>query len=343
MRAEWPAVEAYLAGRGGGRSILLFGDDESLVRERARAAIIAVAGSPEHPFRLCTLGRESLDRLAAELSTPSLDAGRRIVHLAGGSDAMTGAVAGCLSGSKAACTLLVTAGGLTARSKLRVLFEQHREAYAVSCPALTSAAAASTFAAALASRGLSADSDAVGWAATRLGTSRDGVDRAAELLKLFVHPRQTVEFGSIVDCVGGGGSADTEAVAEAMATGRTEATDAAVNAALRDGVSPVALVVSALGTMQAIHRGLLLRQRGMSAMAVSEAVRPVLYGRRKASFVAALPLWSLSDAADGVSALRVAELACKQTGMPADLVTSRTIARVAQLANRRRVSGSAAR
>jgi len=62
--------------------VLFYGDDAGLIRARARAMTVAVAGALDDPFRVAELDREDIARLPDEAATLSLTGGRRVVRCA---------------------------------------------------------------------------------------------------------------------------------------------------------------------------------------------------------------------------------------------------------------------
>ena len=342
MKVESGRLEAYLNDTGASVGALVYGEDESLVRARARRLVLQLAGSQDDPFRICAIGRDMLKTLPGEVATPALGGGRRVVHVADASDSAAEPIRRAIEGPIASF-LLVEAGGLTPRSKLRLLFEQHRLLMALACPALDQAAARRHLETAAAARQLRIDGETLDWLGARLPADVAGIDGLVDQMGLLVAPDRAVTADDAQSCLSGERSGGTDGLAAAMANGRVGDTDRALEAAWRDGTSPVAVVLGASVFLQQIHQGALLSRHGVPASALAQAVRPPVFGRRQGAFGAALRLWSVVRSRQALAVLRDCELACKQTGMPAEVLATRAILRVAAMASRNAVSGSGAR
>ena len=64
MKLSPQRVPAFLRDPGSCRVVLLYGEDDGMIRDRAVALVRAVAGSLDDPFLVANLVREQL-RLAA--------------------------------------------------------------------------------------------------------------------------------------------------------------------------------------------------------------------------------------------------------------------------------------
>lgn len=75
MRVDARRVDAFLRNPEACRVILLYGDDAGLVRERAEAVVLAVAGALDDPFRVTEATRDDIARLTDEASSLPLTGG----------------------------------------------------------------------------------------------------------------------------------------------------------------------------------------------------------------------------------------------------------------------------
>lgn len=132
MKLPPARVQAFLRDPGTCRVILLFGDDAGMIRERAADLVRLVAGSLDDPFSVTELAREDIKRLPNEAAGLSLMGGRRVVRVRDATDAAADAVAAVLKGSGPALVIL-EAGALPTRSKLRVLLDGAPDGASVGC------------------------------------------------------------------------------------------------------------------------------------------------------------------------------------------------------------------
>ena len=96
------------------------------MRERSLLAIHAVLGTEPNPFQLTTLTREEHGKLRGEAESLALGGGRRVVHVQDGSDGLAAALEK-LELRSSDVLLVLEAGELTPRSKLRMFAEKRAE------------------------------------------------------------------------------------------------------------------------------------------------------------------------------------------------------------------------
>lgn len=328
MKLDPRRTAAYLSDPGASKGALVFGDDTGLVRERVKRLIVAVAGSADDPFRVVSLSRETLPNLSAELTARSLTGGRRVVHVADVTDAASGVVQRALAGSTEGF-LIVEAGGLAARSKLRVLFEAEREAASIACYPLERDEARALFARALKERGVSIEADALAWVEQRLGQDRARVQADADRLALYLHPDTTASLPMVQLCLGEAAGSSVEDLIYAAVAGNLAETDRALDVALQEGASPVGILTQALGHVTRLHRCAVMVRSGAAAADVMRGLRPGIFYRRQDAFLRSLAGWTVERLARATAMLGSTEFACKQTGAPGDVLARDAMTRLA--------------
>lgn len=328
MKLEARRIEAYLADPGASRAALVFGEDAGLVRSRVRRLIVSIAGNVEDPFRTVSLSRDSLASLSAELSSRSLIGGRRVVHVSDATDAACAFVERAFS-QPSEGFLVVEAGVLAAKSKLRVLFEKLSDAASIPCYPLERVEAGTLFARTMADFAVRLDKDAQGWVEQRLSLDRDRVMGDARLLALYLHPRKVASLADVQSCLGDGAGSTAEDIAYAAMGGLVRDADRVLDAALGDGAAPVAVIVAVLAHVTRLHRCVSMMAGGMSATDAVGSLRPPVFYKRQGGFVRSLTVWSVTGLADAARMLGATELGCKQTGAPAEMLVRNVVARLA--------------
>ena len=148
------------------RGLLIYGPDLGLVRERAETAAKAIAGSLSDPFNNVEFTpaalREEPSRLTDEACALSMMGGRRVIRLREATDAVAGAATDALAADGEAL-IIVEAGDLNPRSKLRSLFEKTDGAAAIPCYMDSGAGLDDLVRKSLDDAGLRADAGVVSW------------------------------------------------------------------------------------------------------------------------------------------------------------------------------------
>src|SRR5690242_18510888 len=92
MKLDSRRVSGFLRDPGSCRAVLLYGDDDGLVRERAEQLTKVAVGSLHDPFRIAELRRDTGEGLLEEAAALSLTGGRRVVRVREATDGLTPAV-----------------------------------------------------------------------------------------------------------------------------------------------------------------------------------------------------------------------------------------------------------
>jgi DNA polymerase-3 subunit delta len=324
-------VAAFLKEPGASRAVLLHGEDAGLVRERAEALQHGVLGGDD-PFRLAELTREAAARpgaLAGEMAALSMTGGRRVVRVRDASDALAGAVKEALAGPGEAL-LILEAGELPARSKLRSLLEPAASAAVIPCYRERGAELAATIGRLLQEQSVKAEPAALEWLASRLGEDRMLLRREVEKLALYAGPGGRLTEEDVVACAGEGATLDLDEALVAATTGEVPLADRALDAAFAEGASPIAVLRAALRHVQRLHLASLGVAQGQPPGAALDALRPPVFFRAKPGFERALRLWPPDALAAAGSALLEAEKQGK-SGSAARPIPDAVVARAAIL------------
>ena len=334
MKPDARQAARLLASPDRVQAILLHGDDHGLIRERATEAARAAAGTLDDPFRLTILGREQHDRLEEEATALSFSGGRRVVWVRDGQDGLHAAMARLLAGSSgapAAALILIEATTLPARAKLRVLLEAAPDAAVIACYAEEGRVLEASIARMLEAERIRIDPDALTWLASRLGADRAASRGEVEKLTLYAGEGGRITLDDVQAVTGDAAGASLEDAAFAATAGDRAAADLAIERALSEGLSPIALARALLSHLHRLRQVLLVMEAGASPSEAMRVLRPPVFFKRTAQFTRALSLWSAASLFEAAVETNRLELACKRTGAP-DLVLARR--HVALLAGR---------
>jgi DNA polymerase-3 subunit delta len=311
-------------------TVLLYGPDQGLVRERAEQLVRTVLDDPQDPFRLSELSADALrnepGRLADEARTLCLVGGRRVVRLRQASDQVTAACRALLALEALEALVVIDAGELGPGSSLRRLIEAAPNAAALPCYRDEGRGLADLIERLLAEHGLQIEPDARAYLMEHLGADR-GVTRS-ELAKLalYLEPAEAsaaptsrrVRLDDVAAVVGDSAALEIDDLVHAATLGEPAEVERCLNRLLGEGHAPVRLLRALANHVGRLHQLALLVGRGEPAERVIDGFRPPLHFRRKPAVKAALRLWPASRAAAALGALLEAELGCKTTGRPAE-------------------------
>ncbi len=317
------------------RAVLVYGPDDGLIRERADALAKSVIDDLSDPFRVAEVSsatlRDDPALLADEAAAIALTGGRRVVRIRNATDSATGPIADFLEESPGDALVVVQAGALNARSKLRKLFEDAKNAAAIACYADDERALDHVIRDTLGSEGISVSNEAMDYLTANLGADR-GLSRAElEKLALYVGPGGKVEYDDAISSVGNSSALSIDDVIFAAAGGNGLAADRALTRSYQEGVNPVT-VLRALG--RHLMRLQLARAKideGVPVDSALKSLRPPVFFKLSAAFRQQLRVWSSRNISRALMLVLEAEQHCKTTGAPAPALCGRTVLQISRL------------
>ncbi|GBQ71540.1 DNA polymerase III subunit delta [Ameyamaea chiangmaiensis NBRC 103196] len=329
------ALAGVLAKPEAWRAILLHGEDTGLIRERARAMATHVAGSLDDPFRVAILDADATDRLEEEALALSLTGGRRVVWVRDAGDPLAAPLKRLLDGTSEAF-VVIEGGALPARSRLRALAEAHKDAASIACYPEEGRALAGSVRQMLEAEKIRITPDALDWLVGRLGTDRAATRSEVEKLALYAGPGGTLDIDDLRACIGDAGAVSLEDAAFAATVGDRASADLAIERALTEGTSPIAIARALLSHLHRLRRARLAMDEGQDKAAAMRGLRPPVFFKRTEAFGRALGLWSAAGLLEAARQVQALELACKQTGAPDQVLCRRLVAELCARARLRR-------
>lgn len=349
MKITGAKVEAFLhAPDPALRAILVFGPDEGLVRERAQRLAKHVVEDLNDPFRVVELSgaqlKEDPARLADEAAALSFGGGQRVVLVRQAADACQASCKSYLELNTPADALVVLdAGDLSPRSKLRKLFESAKNAACIPCYADDARTLPDVIRQSLGAHGLSANRDAMALMVQSLGSDRSVTRGELEKLALYMGDEKQVTEAHVRAVIGDSGAAGVEDAIYAAASGDAIKLETALTRVLADGTNAVQIVRAAQRHFQRLHTARGDMVTGMSADQATKALRPPIIFKQADAFRSQLNLWPEEKLARAFEILTQAETDCKTTGLPADAITGRALLTIAQAARSGQGRGSSRR
>lgn len=319
------------------RAVLVFGRDEGLARERADMISKQIAPDLSDPFQVAKPSADDIKQspsiLMDELAAISMMGGRRLVRLDGAGNEATEAVKLALSGDKGDGLLVITAGDLKPASSLRKALEAAKKALAIPCYEDNTRDLMGLVQTVLADAGLGATQDASAYLVDNLGGDR-AVSRG-ELDKLVLYKGREGGQVTLADaeaCVGDTAALGLNQIAEAVTAGDLVRLEKLLERARTSGESAVAILRTLQNRMMRLH---LVRGHMDMGMAPSDAMgklRPPVFFSERDKFQRELGRWNSRKIEQALEILLEAELDCKTTGNPADVICARALLRLTKAA-----------
>ena len=320
------------------RAVLLFGPDAGLVRERADRLARSVVEDLGDPFRVGDLAAAAIKddpaRLADEAAALSMTGGRRVVRVRDATDGLTDPFEHLLSHFVGEALVIVEAGELKSRSRLRKLFEAADNAAAIACYVEAGAELQRFIQDTLRSHDLGASDDAMEFLVEHLGVDRKVTRGELEKLALYIGAEsKRVTLDDAIACVGDSAALALDDVALSAFAGDGETLATALARAGSEAINAVAVLRAAQRHAQRLHQAAALVAGGMPADTAMKSLRPPVFFKSTSAFQQQLRLWGPRRLAQILERLVDAEARCKSTGiMPADAVCGQALMEIALMA-----------
>jgi len=278
--------------------VLLFGPDDGLVAERAKALVKIATKGIDDPFSLVRLtGRDLASdsaRLVDEALTISMFGSRRVVWLQEAEPKSTlDAVEALLDHPDPQSLVIIEAGDLKKTVALRKRFEDHRTAVAIPCYADTVEDLRRLIDAECRAAGIAIDSDARDLLESLIGGDRLASRGEVQKLLLYARGQSRIDVDDVLAIVGDASALVMESLVDAIAAGDIATTDL-VDAKLSAAGTHVSVAVGALiRHFQSLQKLRLDMEAGASAADVVDRIRPMVFFRRKPVMIRQLGLWPL--------------------------------------------------
>lgn len=322
MKIEARQIDRVLADSASWRAILLYGEDTGLIRERAVKIVTRIIGDLRDPFRLTRLDGDEQARVEEEVTALSLTGGRRVVWLSRAQDSLVTQLDRLMKGEMETL-LLMEAGSLSPRSKLRAFAEKHSQIASIACYAEEGRQLAQTIQDFFQENQINIERGALQWLLTRLGADRALVRSELEKLVLYARPGDRLELDDVRQCVGDSGSATLEEAVYHAFAGLFPQADLLLTRALADGAAPVTYARAVFLVADKIYTVLLHEAEGKNRQQAIMALKPPLFFKRKELFQKALKRCSFPLLEKIYHETQNLEIKCKTTGADDQLLCQR--------------------
>jgi DNA polymerase-3 subunit delta len=343
VKIEPRQIEAFLKKPDPGlRAVVVYGNDDGLIAERAATLARTVCPDLNDPFRVVDIAGDVLKadpaRLADEFGAMSLMGGRRVIRVRPAGEESVTALENLVAASAGDALIVLEAGNLTPRSTLRALAEAERCVAAFPCYMDTEGALEGLVESAARAAGFAVEADALDWIVDRLGGDR--AQTRSEIDKLLLYKgadtAKTITMQDAVAILGDTAAIGIEDVIAATFDGELATLDRALDRVFAEGGNPVQLVRSLQRHADQLHLVSGHAKGGNFESAIYRARGLPRGGPVRQRFERHLRSWPLPRLSAALSTILDAEIECKRTGLPDQAIARRLCLRLAQAARQAR-------
>lgn len=325
------------------RGVVVYGNDDGLVAERAAQLARTVCEDLKDPFRVVDIGGDALKgdpaRLADEFSAMSLMGGRRVVRVRPAGEESATALENLVAAGAGDALIVLEGGNLTPRSSLRVLAETEDTLAALPCYADSEDDLRRLVGGTAKAHGVTVDEDALEWIVDRLGGDRGQTRSEIDKLMLYKvgDPSTAITREDAAAVLGDSSAMEIEDVVGATFDGDLIRLDRALDRVFAEGGNPVQLVRALQRHADQLHLVSGHAASGGNMEAALFKARGLPRGgpvRRR--FEHHLRAWPLGRLGEALRRIFDAEIECKSTGYPDQAIARRLCLALGRSAANRR-------
>lgn len=312
------------------RGVVVFGNDDGLIAERAAQLARTVCEDLNDPFRVVDIAGEVLKndpaRLADEFSAMSLMGGRRVIRVRPAGEESSTALENLVAASAGDALIVLEGGNLTPRSSLRALAETEDTLAALPCYPDSEEDLERLLESTARAHGFTLEEDALTWIVGRLGGDRGQTRSEVDKLMLYMVGAGSTAI-SVKDAaavMGDSSSMEIDDVVGATFDGDLIRLDRALDRVFAEGGNPVQLVRALQRHADQLHFVSAHAARGGNFESAMFKARGLPRGgpiRRR--FETHLRSWPTGRLGEALKRILEAEIECKSTGLPDEVIARR--------------------
>ena len=317
-------------------AVLIYGPDTGLVHERTMDLARQIAPDLNDPFNVSRLSQKDIlddvTVLTDTLKTLSITGDRRLVIVADASERLSNTLKVALDDANQDTLLILRAGDLKPRNKLRLFCEKSEYVAALPCYADDLRGLGQLIHTIFDERNISCDSTVLNFIENSLGNDRAVSRSELEKLSLYVGDGGEVSLKDAAMMIGDNSALTLFDLALQTADGDALAVDLAISRCLSEEIRPIAILRAVAGHLLRLQLALEKVQKGASPDQAMEKLRPPVFFKAKGRFRLQLLSWTKSRTLKALGLLLDAEQECKRTNMPDAAICGRTLHQVAAIA-----------
>ncbi|MCB9992492.1 MAG: DNA polymerase III subunit delta [Hyphomicrobiaceae bacterium] len=333
-------VERFLSAKSLPLALyVIYGPDAGLVTERARQIVSHFVSDEGGAMNLSDIQMSELDAdpsfLAREVGTPSLFGGNPLIRIRNASPKLVPQLEQFLA-DWPETAIVVEAGNLNPRDKLRAMAEKAAHAYALPCYADNDADLARLISETFNKESIRISPEASALLRSSLGNDREITRRELEKLVLYAQESRELSLDDIVALSGDNASIAVDQVLDAAAVGHLDNLDRAIGRALTQGIDAGRILRAALSHFTFLRQILAeAEEKNQRPADLIDPRRHRFHFSRTNTLKTQLRLWDPAALADAIERLQQASLKQRTARNTGDAIAGRVLVSLATRVSKR--------
>lgn len=321
--------------------ILFYGPDRGQVLENFNMASDAIAPDSDDGFSVFEFKaddiKEDPSKLFDEATTISFLSSQKVIKIKDATNDIADILKDLLkSTDKLEAFIIMSADELTPSSKLRILFETNPKLAILPSYTDDGENLSNIIRSTLVKNGIKKIPDEVLlYLRENFGENRATTKMELEKLCLYLYGKDSITLDDAMNCIMDSSVLNMSDLPMSVAEGNNKKLSSVLNRLLNEGVYPVQLLRTVLYHFKNLYFMAGEVEKGQSISSVIENTRPVIFFKLKPSYERQLKFWNTDKIIKIISKLNEAEIMCKTTNSPQEIILSQIMFNICAFANKR--------
>lgn len=319
---------------------LFFGPEEGLVAERSSQLAQNICPDLKDAFSYTEFSNQDIgdspSLLLDEMTAQSLMGGNKLIRVKNATDKVFTALTSLLDSEiETHNFLIIEAGDLDKRSKLRNLGEKSPKVASIACYEEDASQLIPQIKEMLKAEGIEADQDALLFMATNLAHNRLMLKNEVQKLISYKGDDKKVTLDDLKEIISNHSNLFLDEACWTAADGNYVETDKTLTQLMDQSIAPVSVLRAAQNHFNKLLFVKMQITAGTSLDKALFSLRPPLFFKVKNKFTQQVQRWNISDIQEVLSLLQNAEQECKKTNTNAPLTLSRLFYKICAISNKK--------
>ncbi|MEZ5691437.1 MAG: DNA polymerase III subunit delta [Rickettsiales bacterium] len=318
-------------------SVLIYGVDNGLVRDRSRSIIKSVLGSmAEDSFAKSEIAASDLSsdpaKLYDELSAVSMMCDKRVIVVYDATDKITKIIEEAENYLNKDTFLIITAGELQARSSLRGFFEKSKTLASLACYRDEAKDVQSVIRQKFQEAGIKYDNETLNYLVSQLGNDRYVTYQELEKIALYAADTKEINLNDVKLLVDYNQTTQLDDIVNSVADRNLKNLEEKLTQHLKEGTQPIMYIRSMQRYFNKLYSiRLNMKENQQTARTAVAALRPPVFFKQQPILIRHADSWTLDNITNAIKILIGAELDCKTSDIPAIEASSRKLMKITQI------------
>mgnify|MGYP006164789279 FL=1 len=310
-------------------AVLVYGPDAGHVNEVAMKISKSTVDDITDPFSVVEVGSDKAKQDPAFVIDAALAysmiGGRRLVRIRNATDSITSIIEDIIQMESIEAKIILDAGALDTRSRLRSLFEKNEKLGILACYGDQGKTLESLIKNTFTGNNITFEPETMEYLTAHLGNDRQHTKNELEKLILMVGPNGHLSLDITSTSIGDSNLLIMDDIAFHTGDGNLHSLTLSLQRAEETGQNPITIFRAAINHFQRLHNISLMQEQGIPVSAAIKKLRPPVFWNKKAQFERQLNRWTVKQLEQALDRFFAGEQQCKTTGIPQMVMCSQVL------------------